>query len=167
MSCIIRHLLHFTFYTLHFTFYILHFHIKHNIFIFLKLEMSHHIYGKFCQYTFKESKCVWLTIILLAQVCVWQVISWCDLGWFGTYGKAFMFQVWRNPGGTRAEPSWGCRRFRQTCWRFCYKYQTICSIFLLSLLIIFSHIQPYLHLTPNPFDCCEVSFCSKEVHKLI
>jgi hypothetical protein len=34
--------------------YILHF-IKHKTFLFSKIELSHHIYGKFCQYAFMET----------------------------------------------------------------------------------------------------------------
>ena len=63
---------------------------------------------------------------LLLKPLLWHVISWCDLGWFGTYGKGSSFQIWRNPRDTRVEPLWGFRGFRQAKVNFAYKYQTIC-----------------------------------------
>ena len=56
--------------------YILHF-IKHNTFYFLKIELSHHIYGKFCHYTFMERNVFDLLWCCLQPLYLtWYYVMW-------------------------------------------------------------------------------------------
>ena len=119
---------------------------KHYIYIFLNIvnvNITSCIYGKFVCLTHHmfsyTSKC------LTRNKLMWLWMVWKDL-------LQNLLSAWRNPGGTRAEPIWGFRRIRQTCIRFCYKYQVICLNFgFITSHYIFTHIHSYHSSNPLTF----------------
>ena len=130
--------------------------------------MSHHIYGKFCQYTFMERKCVWLTISLLAQVlCLIR----CNEMWHCLVCKIYC-KTNCKPGGTlgvhRRNPSEGSAVSARPAKGFAINTKP-------QVWFLANHSTSYFHthsfiLSSNPLTShfiCEVSFCSKEVHEFI
>ena len=134
--------------------YILHF-IKHNTSYFLKIELSHHIYGKFVIIHLWKEMC--LTYLDVAcKFSVWLDIMWCDIVWFARVMRCdfvwfarFIAKTNCSPGGTLGvhgrNPSQGSAWSARPAEGFGYKYWATSWILAYHLTLHFyTHIHSFI-----------------------